>query len=1103
MPLSSLRFDTQDYLLLALINHIIDQDKKDRTPVAANLHPNGIIELAIPAELRMASAVLHLLDSLKEDKEEERLRALQVLRDEVLTSARTSFRNNTGRVLIQIMKELVRAHGDEQRQLRLAHDFRQAATGKPSVVRRMLRRYFLLEMPEAWNQAVFDHHVHDANTKGRKNATHLIMDAWIKGIRSLTVIYYNYVTPEAARELLSAAQIMGVTLRIGLLFHAPYRGRLVDFIWVPRGFSDAEGFLSFLSDPDVRDLMNEGHKATKWLETHVWRMLDHWNETDRLDLKKELGETPPRLCLDAFIKFVGSGQASLLHLAEFIHKAILPLLKKRADELNLALCQLAPESAEHQAAYAQLQRLDTMTAEAILECWNTPDHNPELSVFHSASTDPDCPEILRMPPLHLLDWITNLHSGNRIILNLANLSPEDVLNLLWDCQGLITHLELFNLKDWQEGKAVHTKAINDLQRAINEGSAPRLKQIIRSMIINCREGAAAERNVQMLGYEDAYDLETTEHGATLQADTDGHRDLPQISRLNAPASDDAYAGDDSVEPDIDISDTALEYEAIQNIENFDPAMSSHSSCAERITKLRLILRNIPILQDFYRTTKLYTRIGTDSTSRAGRRFGMGLVFPETLPPRARKELRETTNTSRLRLPLSTELLERITYRTGTQEDSVDKIYRWLQRIPGFRHAGVHRERDWVPVQEHTVVCNDGMCSTDTAHFSPDTGNIVTLGGVGHAGTNCFCSEILVVPDDPNRMLYINTSLANTLKVLAGFIPALVAFLLTQDNWVLAWFGAPLWFLITGFRNILQAVLGGGGLRRSPLLRWNSYVSWSRLCDSLMYTGFSVVLLELFLRQLVLTDMFDITSANNALMTFTIISLVNGCYIAGHNYFRGLQREAIIGNLFRSIFAIPVSLTYNTLFGVLLLHLGVENAAALMLSMAAIISKIASDTVAGVIEGIADRNSNVRLRARDYKHKLSQLFRSYGKLELLYPEKGVLDMLTHPRQLLRELESSSPKLRLELISSALDLMYFWFYQPRASYVFQHTVQQLSDAERLVLLRCQRVLTSEKEISQLFVDGLVGRKFAQALSFYLDRHEEYLRDMEASCLHRRGR
>ena len=268
----SLRFDPQDYQLLTMINRTVSKGRDDGSSLMPQLSPSGILELAVPAEMRMASAVLRLLDTLSQGHADDRLEALSALRDEVLVMARTSLRINTGRVLVQLMKELVRSHGDFETQLRLAHDFRQAATGRHAVVRRLLHRYYMLEMPEDWNQAVFDNHVHDANTKGRKNATHLIMDAWLKGIRSLTVIYYNYVAPEAARELSRAAAIMGISVRIGLLFHAPHRGRFVDLIWIPRGFTNDNDFIAFLSSPAMSTLMNEGRAATRWLEKRILRV---------------------------------------------------------------------------------------------------------------------------------------------------------------------------------------------------------------------------------------------------------------------------------------------------------------------------------------------------------------------------------------------------------------------------------------------------------------------------------------------------------------------------------------------------------------------------------------------------------------------------------------------------------------------------------------------------------------------------------------------------------------------------------------------------------------------------------------------------------------
>ena len=143
------------------------------------------------------------------------------------------------------------------------------------------------------------------------------------------------------------------------------------------------------------------------------------------------------------------------------------------------------------------------------------------------------------------------------------------------------------------------------------------------------------------------------------------------------------------------------------------------------------------------------------------------------------------------------------------------------------------------------------------------GNIVTLGGVQKQIHNGL---YLNPPDAADRRLRfrwrnLNTQLQNALKVVIGFIPAFATFALTKDWWLLAYCGAFIWFGITGLRNILQSVLGGGGFRRSPLLNWNDYISWSRITDSLMYTGFSVPLLDYVVKTLILDRTFGITTAH--------------------------------------------------------------------------------------------------------------------------------------------------------------------------------------------------------------------------------------------------
>jgi len=71
------------------------------------------------------------------------------------------------------------------------------------------------------------------------------MDAWIKGIRRLRVVHYNYIEPRFAAELAEAARIMEIDIRIGIEFYTPFRGRYINLIWVPRAFPTPKPFSAF------------------------------------------------------------------------------------------------------------------------------------------------------------------------------------------------------------------------------------------------------------------------------------------------------------------------------------------------------------------------------------------------------------------------------------------------------------------------------------------------------------------------------------------------------------------------------------------------------------------------------------------------------------------------------------------------------------------------------------------------------------------------------------------------------------------------------------------------------------------------------------------
>ncbi len=995
-----LYFDAKDYEILKVVNRFLERD--DFVPLNAAphllhsaLHPHGIKELAVSQEVRIAYAVINLLDTLEIGLVAERIKALRTLHDEVLYAGSSSFRYNTGRVLIQLMKSLVRAHGHHDEQLRLAHDFRKAAGGNRRIIRSLLQRYHLLEMPETWNQVTFDNHVHDAHTKGRKSSTHLIMDAWIKGIRKLDVVYYNYIESNAIEELLQAADIMDIKVRIGIEFQARYRDRYVQFIWQPRGFYDYQEMLTFFQEKPTQHLMRMGQEASLFHHQYVMRLLERYNTTMRFEMGDELGFLPDLIQEDEFKTVVGIGQTSKVHLAELIFRKIFQGYKSYLEqEQNTETHKDKERLKNHAQIVAQIHKLNQDT---ILSEWLSSSKNPDITLPIYTNDEQSIPEILRLMPTTLIDWLTSIRMPCNVILNLCNLTAEDVLELLYECQGMITHLELFNLKNYLDGKMNDIKNISELQLAINDGSAVALKKIINNIIKN---------------------LEQSE----------------------------------------------------------DP------TAEQRGLVCKNILRNLQTLKGYYAAKPLHAYIGSDSTSRSSKMHGMGFVLPSTLPHTAQKKI-FLPNSSRQNIPITIEAISRKTYYPKRYLALGTTLTNFVRNNLGFKTFAFRKEEDW-------------QISPQSVYYS-EKGNIYTLGGFQpppkiEAG--------LKKKEDPkNSIGHLNTTLLNTIKVLIGFSVTAFTFAHTQSWWFLAWFGPLIWFAITGFRNIVQATLAGGGLKGSPLLRWNDYISWSRLADSLLYTGFSVPLLEFGVRWFFLGQVLGINSVSNPTLFFTIISMVNGIYIASHNIFRGLPRAAAFGNIFRSFFAIPLSMLYSFFAMQIFIFLTWTSPEDLLILQqgAAVLSKLASDTVAALLEGFVDKVGYLRMRYWDYHGKVKQLLNNYARLEVLLPEEDVLDMLLRPKDYLPNTNdrtiSEVEELEKTIVINTLDLLYFWMYQPRARDTFPKILEALTPEERHIVVNCQLVLTRVQKISQLFVNGLVGGNFARPLAFYLDKYEQYLKDV----------
>ncbi len=131
---------------------------------------------------------------------------------------------------------------------------------------------------------------------------------------------------------------------------------------------------------------------------------------------------------------------------------------------------------------------------------------------------------------------------------------------------------------------------------------------------------------------------------------------------------------------------------------------------------------------------------------------------------------------------------------------------------------------------------------------------------------------------------------------------------------------------------------------------------------------------------------------------------------------------------------------------------------------------------------------------DYQHKLRQFLDVYARVEMLFPESEVLDLLKRPQDWYHSEDEETRELIQILIINSLDLLYFWMYQPRGRTAFRNFLRCMSEDEREVLIKAQSILKMEREISQMFIDGIIGRNFSRPLAFYLDRSGEYLAAVE---------
>ncbi|HEY9054310.1 MAG TPA: hypothetical protein VIO60_05780 [Rectinemataceae bacterium] len=333
-------------------------------------HPSGVNRWFKRRRISIAEAYLTLIGNLDAKSSKTRLEALKVLVEASFHSKSLDFPLNTARVQAALVKEAVKSRHNKRRQLELLYDFSRSTGGQHQVIRKLCDELNIVELPEAGNRLAdfeygWDDHVHDTATSGRKNATQLLLDAFIKGISRLTIAYGSAGDREMMEEAFDAGAILGIGVSIGLEFSMAVEGKRYHFMAILPDFASSSEIGEFFSrQEDALGTFFRGLESNQQARLEsVGRLLSQFNAGPLRALNSGWPEASPYqvgdLSMEDLYTFIPTASINRLHLAEFLFVKLKPVLLAR-----LQLLKVRKSSAKHRLALGLATAAEAKEAES-------------------------------------------------------------------------------------------------------------------------------------------------------------------------------------------------------------------------------------------------------------------------------------------------------------------------------------------------------------------------------------------------------------------------------------------------------------------------------------------------------------------------------------------------------------------------------------------------------------------------------------------------------------------------------------------------------------------------------------------------------------------
>ncbi len=447
----ALTFDDEVRTSTDTINRLCARSA-NKTHFFFGCHVSGIKNLVYSKAIDMAL----LYNAIRSAHRDTRLRALERLRDEANNYQGLEMPYNTRRILIALMKETVKARGDLRQQHRYIAAFNQTLSGRAYVVRTMLDELGLAEVPEASRRgpgaraAGWDDHVYDNAGPGRKTPAQLVLDAYIKGLSRITIVYEDLMEEEPVREALEAGRIMGIEVGIGVecIVQTGERERIYHILLLDC-CDEAEKVASLFRCADFRRLEKLLERDYAEYDRAYCELLEAFNSKALASVNKGFeggeGALAP-LSIKALKEYANGRHLFHVHLGRFLFQRISRIreARKRVDPGD-EICELS-------AADLRRRFFDPLYSEILPRCdfLKAARLYTQVSEMNAGRSAPQ----VRVAYSRILGG----EIGTCVRHLLAN--PRD-----------IHAIEVWNNRIVVEGKAQKARFLESLRRSLNSGDA--------------------------------------------------------------------------------------------------------------------------------------------------------------------------------------------------------------------------------------------------------------------------------------------------------------------------------------------------------------------------------------------------------------------------------------------------------------------------------------------------------------------------------------------------------------------------------------------------------------------------------------------------------